>query len=210
MFQQLCNRETCQERRRRTSLRLVKQTCQTENGNNCRFVFVIYQSTNSSSLSIARNTLSREASEDQDDPLEYAGGEFDEDERVELVRAARDVKKSGISVRGKVSKQDSSSQTICPIASSIDDHSKDCRTSSRSILRCQSRWPSREEGEVHTFLSSLSSWASKYFLHPRVEKIFQTHTHTLGCNTQRPVWNKFSHGGHHNGGVEDRFSLHCK
>lgn len=52
---------------------------------------------------LARNTLSREAIEDQDDPLEYAGGEFDEDEPVESVRAARDVKKLAVSVRGKVS-----------------------------------------------------------------------------------------------------------
>ena len=43
------------------------------------------------------------AVEDQDDPLEYAGGEFDEDEPVDSVRAARDVKKLAISVRGKVS-----------------------------------------------------------------------------------------------------------
>ena len=53
---------------------------------------------------IARNNLSREATvEDQDDLLEYAGGEFDEDELVDSVRAACDVKKSAISVRGKVS-----------------------------------------------------------------------------------------------------------
>ena len=51
----------------------------------------------------ARNNLSREAVENQVDSLEFAGGEFDVDEPVESVRAARDVKKSGISVRGKVS-----------------------------------------------------------------------------------------------------------
>ena len=59
---------------------------------------------------IARNNLSCEAAvEDQDDPLEYAGGEFDEDEPVDSVRAACDVKKLAISVRGKVS------STIHPI-----------------------------------------------------------------------------------------------
>ena len=48
---------------------------------------------------IARNNLSCEAAvEDQDDPLEYAGGEFDEDEPVDSVRAACDVKKLAISV----------------------------------------------------------------------------------------------------------------
>ena len=46
----------------------------------------------------ARNASSREAVEDQDDPLEYAGGEFDEDEPVKLVKAARDMKKSTVSV----------------------------------------------------------------------------------------------------------------
>ena len=78
------------------SNKLAKQKMETISGS---FSFVIYQSINSSFFfSIAWNTLSHEASEDQDDPLEYAGGEFDEDERVELVRAARDVKKSAISV----------------------------------------------------------------------------------------------------------------
>ena len=43
---------------------------------------------------------SREAAEDQDDPLEYAGGEFDEDEPVESVRAARDLKPA-VTIRGK-------------------------------------------------------------------------------------------------------------
>ena len=53
---------------------------------------------------IARNNLSHKATvEDQDNPLEYAGGEFNEDEPVDSVRAACDVKKSAISVRGKVS-----------------------------------------------------------------------------------------------------------
>jgi hypothetical protein len=52
---------------------------------------------------IARNMVSREAVEDEDDPLEYAGGEFDGDEPIEAVKAARDVKKLAISVRGKVS-----------------------------------------------------------------------------------------------------------
>jgi hypothetical protein len=51
---------------------------------------------------IARNNLTREAVEDQDDPLEYAGGEFDEDEAIKSVKAAHNVKKLGISVRGKV------------------------------------------------------------------------------------------------------------
>jgi hypothetical protein len=54
----------------------------------------------------ARNNLSHEAVEDQDiDPLEYGGGEFDEDEHIESVRAARDakMKKLAVSVRGKVS-----------------------------------------------------------------------------------------------------------
>jgi hypothetical protein len=56
-------------------------------------------------LFLARNNLSREAVEVQDDGFEYTGGEFDGDEPVESVRAARDVKKLAIStsVRGKVS-----------------------------------------------------------------------------------------------------------
>jgi hypothetical protein len=141
---------------------------------------------------IARNNLSREAAvEDQDDPLEYAGGEFDKDEPVDSVRAARDVKKLAISVRGKVRHIPSYLLSVL-LPSSIDDHCKDCRTSSRSIFRCQ--WPSREEGEVHTRVPTLSSWGSKYILHPRVEKIVQIHSHTLGRDTQRPVWNKRSHG----------------
>ena len=37
----------------------------------------------------ARNASSREAVEDLKDPLEYAGGEFDNDEPVESVTAAR-------------------------------------------------------------------------------------------------------------------------
>ena len=48
----------------------------------------------------AQNALSREAVEEQEDTLEYAGGEFDEDEPVELVKAARDMKRSTVSVRG--------------------------------------------------------------------------------------------------------------
>ncbi|KIM35954.1 hypothetical protein M413DRAFT_428169 [Hebeloma cylindrosporum] len=48
----------------------------------------------------ARNASSREAVEDQEDPLEYAGGEFDEDEPIESVKAARDMKRSTVSVRG--------------------------------------------------------------------------------------------------------------
>ena len=47
---------------------------------------------------LAWNNLSLEAVEHQGDPLEYAGGEFDEDELVELVRAACDDKKLAISV----------------------------------------------------------------------------------------------------------------
>lgn len=49
----------------------------------------------------ARNASSREAVEDQEDSLEYAGGEFDEDEPVASVRAARDGKKPAVSIRGK-------------------------------------------------------------------------------------------------------------
>ena len=39
---------------------------------------------------------------DQSDPLEYAGGEFDEDEPAESVKAARDLKKPAVSLRGKL------------------------------------------------------------------------------------------------------------
>ena len=46
----------------------------------------------------ARNALSREAIEEQEDTLEYAGGEFDEDEPVKSVKAARNMKRSAISV----------------------------------------------------------------------------------------------------------------
>ena len=49
----------------------------------------------------ARNASSREAVEDQKDPLEYAGGEFDNDEPVELVTAARQRKKPAVVIRGK-------------------------------------------------------------------------------------------------------------
>jgi hypothetical protein len=38
--------------------------------------------------------------EDQDDPLEYAGGEFDEDEPFDSVKAARALKPT-VSIRGK-------------------------------------------------------------------------------------------------------------
>ncbi|KAF8799693.1 hypothetical protein BYT27DRAFT_7217441 [Phlegmacium glaucopus] len=47
----------------------------------------------------ARNASSHELVEDQD-PLEYAGGEFDEDEPVEVVRATRNMKKPAVTVRG--------------------------------------------------------------------------------------------------------------
>ncbi|KAF8802591.1 hypothetical protein BYT27DRAFT_7260895 [Phlegmacium glaucopus] len=47
----------------------------------------------------AWNASSHELVEDQD-PLEYAGGEFDEDKPVEVVRAARNMKKPAVTVRG--------------------------------------------------------------------------------------------------------------
>lgn len=49
----------------------------------------------------ARNASSREAVEDLKDPLEYAGGEFDNDEPVESVTAARQRKMPAVVVRGK-------------------------------------------------------------------------------------------------------------
>ncbi|KAF8802193.1 hypothetical protein BYT27DRAFT_7113324, partial [Phlegmacium glaucopus] len=47
----------------------------------------------------ARNASLCETVEDQDDPLEYAGGEFDEDKPIESVRAACDGKKPATTVR---------------------------------------------------------------------------------------------------------------
>lgn len=104
---------------------MVKQACEREKANNLKFVLVficylcglfLFQL-----FSIARNTLSREAVEDQDDALEYAGGEFDEDEQVESVRAARDEKKA-ISVRGKVSSTFRSFFESVSLPSTIDDY----------------------------------------------------------------------------------------
>ena len=49
----------------------------------------------------ASNTSSCKAVEDQKDPREYAGGEFDDDEPVEWVTAARQQKKPAVVIRGK-------------------------------------------------------------------------------------------------------------
>ncbi|KAF8815867.1 hypothetical protein BYT27DRAFT_7286661 [Phlegmacium glaucopus] len=48
----------------------------------------------------AQNASTHEAVEDPDDPLEYTGGEFDEDEALEAVRAACDMKKPAVTVQG--------------------------------------------------------------------------------------------------------------
>ena len=108
----------------------------------------------------------REAAEDQDDVLEYAGGEFDEDEPVDSVTAARDVKKLAVSVRGKVSSKIHLTVLSIPLPSSIDgrNYCKNCRRSSFTSV-FQRQWPSREEGKVHACVPSISSWGSKYVLH---------------------------------------------
>ena len=58
--------------------------------------------------------------------LDYAGGEFDEDEPVELVKAARDVKKSAISVRGKVSSTIHATTLSVPLHSLTDHLCENC------------------------------------------------------------------------------------
>jgi len=116
---------------------VVKETCKAATGNNLRFVLeIVCYLVGSSSPFSARNASSREAVEDQDDPLEYAGGEFDEDEAIESVRAARDTKKPAITVRGnRVSVICLTTLSGSLLLYSIDDHCQDFGASpSRNVF----------------------------------------------------------------------------